>query len=487
MATLADIDQQDQRNPQNPINAPTAGTSAPGTAQGGQQGAGSAAPNQSPVSQNINPQSAAGYTDVSAYLNANPQGGQQIANQAAQNLGQTYSTTKGAIDTSAGAANAAIAGGYTPQNTDLINQVASNPVAAASNPANIGAFQGQLNDVYGGPTSWADMGTLQGQVGQAQQQGNLFTKPGGTNILAQTVENQLNPGQTSTGINQLDALLLSGTPGAMQTIQNAARPFSTLGDYLNTQNTGIAGNIGQAQTAAGQTAQAAQNALTTGQQTEAGTINQNLQDLQSQINNYNTTLGTNKTAAESSVNKLVDQFGNFLGGQQFATWTPTRTATQGVGNASTFLAQPGNPGLPGANINAIPGMNAATMANATTPQDLATINALQSLAGNQNWNPAPGVTQAQPLTIPTGNPYGQQTTDFANSLYNYLGNTSFGAPVNNPLGQGGFGWLPATSGMVGQQSTSSGLANPELQSLINNINALRGAGPQIANSSIRGI
>ncbi len=249
---------QDEENQQ----PTTGGTSAAGT------GAGVAGANSAPkaptsnVQQNVAPQQNQGYTDVASYLNANQQGGNQLGSQVASNLSNQYNTTKQGIDTSAGSANKAVQSGYIPENTQLIQQVASNPTAAAGDSNLSSQFQGQLNDTYGGPTSWADYGTQQGNVNQATQNAGLLGKPGGNNVLIQQVENQTQPGHISQGINALDTMLFSGNQGAVNQAKQAAAPINTLNDYLNAANTGVLGNISAGQQGAQQASQDALNAFT---------------------------------------------------------------------------------------------------------------------------------------------------------------------------------------------------------------------------------
>jgi len=262
---MATLQNQNANDPNSPNNFPTTGgTSSAGNAQTGAGASGSASGQQptSPVQQNVAPQAGQGYTDVSAYLNANQSGGNQLGTQVAGNLTNQYNTTQQGIDTSVNNANQSINAGYTPENTQLIQQVASNPTGTAADQNQLNAFQGQLNDTYGGPTSYADYGTQQANVATAQQYGNLLNTPGGNNVLIQDVENQLNPGQTSQGINTLDTLLFSGNPNAVQTAQTAAAPLTSLTDYLNQANTGVTNNIAGAQNAAAQTSQDALNAFT---------------------------------------------------------------------------------------------------------------------------------------------------------------------------------------------------------------------------------
>jgi hypothetical protein len=213
------------------------------------------------VQQNAAPQNGSGYTDVSTYLNANQQGGAQLGNQVAQNLNTGYNQVQSDIGNSVNTAQSAINSGYTPENTQLIQQVASNPTGAVNDPNQLSGFTGQLNDQYTGPTSWADQGTLAGEVQTAQQNANI-SNPGTANVLTQQVEQQLNPGQTSQGINSLDTLLLTGNPNAVNTVQQAAAPYAGLTDYLNQQGTNVGNAITGAQSNAAQASQDALNAFT---------------------------------------------------------------------------------------------------------------------------------------------------------------------------------------------------------------------------------
>ena len=307
MATIQDPNEQTQPGSTGSgVNQPISGTGAAGTAQGNQTSAGASGPNQNPVSsvqQNAAPQAGSGYTDVSAYLNANPSGGTSIGNSVANNLTQGYNQTVGNINTSANTANSAVNSGYIPENTQLIQQVAANPTSAASDPNQTSAYQAQLNDTYSGPANWADYGNLQGQVSSAQQNANLLNTPGGNNVLVQQVENQQNPGQTSQGVNTLDTLLFGGNPNAVQTAQTAAQPYSTLNNFLDTQNTGITNSIAGAQNNAAQTSADALNAFTGSN----GTLT-NLN------NTVNQTAATDLTNAQNQQTQLAADISNLYGG-----------------------------------------------------------------------------------------------------------------------------------------------------------------------------
>lgn len=256
MAIINDDNNPDQQNQPQPGQEPTAGTSAPSGSGSGVAGQNQMMPGKSNVENNA--QNQAGYTDVGAYLNANQAGSEKMGQDVATNLTNRYNQTKSGIDTSAQDLQKQVTAGYTPENTDLIKQVAANPTAAAGNQDQLSAFQSQLNDVYGGPLGWGDFGTQQGKVNEAQQYGSLSKTPGGMNVYAQELEGP----QASQGVNQLDTMLLQGNTGAMQKIQGAANPFNTLNNYLNTQNTAANTAIRGGQTAAQNASQGALNAFT---------------------------------------------------------------------------------------------------------------------------------------------------------------------------------------------------------------------------------
>jgi hypothetical protein len=315
MATIAQQNQDEENQNQTPT---TGGAGGAGTG-GNTSGQGGAAAPVSNVQQNAAPQNNQGYTDVGSYLNANQQGAGQLGQQVSQNLTNKYNDTKQGVDNSYNQFQGQVNQGYTHENTDLINQVASDPLSAASNSDLSSQFGSQLNDVYGGPNNWADFGNQQGNINQAQQYGSLTKTPGGLNVLTQQVEGQ-NGGPQSQGINQLDTLLLGGTPGATQQIQSAADPYKGLNDYINQQNTAGTQAIGQAQTAANQTSQDALNAFV-GQNGTLTNLN----------NTINTATSTAQQQAEAQNEAVRQQLANLYGGQAVDT-TASSLGTYGGGS-----------------------------------------------------------------------------------------------------------------------------------------------------------
>lgn len=261
---MATVNNQNNQEDQTNLSGPTpvAGTGGAPSGSGTGKSGVSGGANQSPVQQNSAAQNQSGYTDVGSYLNANQAGSSQMGQDVAGNLTNQYNQTKQGVAQSANDLINQTNQGYTKENTDLIKQVAADPNAAANNAGTLAQFQGQLNDTYAGPTSWGDYGAQQGNVANAQQYGSLANTPGGLNVYAQQLEGQKGTGQTSQGINQLDSLLLQGSPDAQASIKAAADPYATLGDYLNQQNTAATGAIQAGQTGAQNASQDALNAFT---------------------------------------------------------------------------------------------------------------------------------------------------------------------------------------------------------------------------------
>lgn len=288
--------------------ANTAGASSTSVQAPNSAGTGVAAAPTSPISQNVAPNQSQGYVDVSSYLDANREGAGQLADKVAQNLTDQYNTTKSGIDTSAQTLADQVNKGYTPQDSNLVNSALSNPTGFVQDPNNVAGFQKQLNDSYTGPNSWSDLGTLQGTVNDAQQSGNLFKTPGGTNVLAQKVEGN----NTSQGINQLDALLLGSDPTAAATIKTASDPFNTLNDYINAKNTDLTGQISNAQGSAAAASQAAQTGLTGAENTLTGNLTDAQKTAEAQRQQYNTNIASLKNLF-IPVQQSLEGFGSSIG------------------------------------------------------------------------------------------------------------------------------------------------------------------------------
>jgi hypothetical protein len=307
-----------------------------------------------------------------------------MGSDVAGNLSTKYNQTQGGINQSANDVINQVNQGYTKSNSDLISQVAANPTAAASNPDTLSQFQGQLNDTYTGPTSWADQGTQQGNVANAQQYANLSTTPGGLNVYAQELEGP----QASQGVNQLDTMLLGGSPTAMGSIKAAADPYSTLTDYLNSQGTGITNAIGQGQSAAQNASQGALDAFT---------------GANGAYTNLNNQIGNETAAATTAQQAGAQQQKDILAGINSGTLNPDQLKALGMtsdqygalnaaeqrANTGQYMTAPnfGNMSATGTtDLGQYLNQNAGTAPQAGTvasPQEYAQMNAIQQLLGSK--------------------------------------------------------------------------------------------------------
>jgi hypothetical protein len=255
MAFVSEDNQQQNGTPgpaQNPLasQAPVATTSAPGAGPGKGSGTpGGAAQAQTQPFQNLQ-----------AYLTANaPQitnQGTQIANQ----LSSQYGATTGAVDQAAQNVQGQVTAGTTAPNQALVNQAAANPTEFVTDPNNVAAFQKQLAGGYSGPANMEgtdQYGTAAKAVQDAvTQAGQVNTTSGLENYVRGT---ERNPTQ---GESLLDTVLLQGNPNAIQTVQNAAKPFTGLNDYLGQATTTTDAAIQKAITDAQNQAQAVQAQFT---------------------------------------------------------------------------------------------------------------------------------------------------------------------------------------------------------------------------------
>lgn len=247
-----DPNAQDQNQQQNQAAQPNAmmTSSAPGAGPGSSAGK-STAPQATPSQP---------FQNLQAYLSANAPQVQQQADQISGNLNTQYGQVKSDVNNAQSDFGNQVQGGYAQPNPDITNQAETNTTAFAGNPDNVKAFQNLYNDTYTGPSNFESTtpyGALNTEVtGAANNATNFNTLPG-----MQTYFQGQNPNATQGG-NTLDAVLLSGTPGAYNEVKQAAQPFGGLSDYLtNATNTADQG-VTAAQKTAADTASGLQNAFT---------------------------------------------------------------------------------------------------------------------------------------------------------------------------------------------------------------------------------
>lgn len=281
--------EQDKLNQQSPLNQPPTTGAAVGTA-----GAGDKTPNQ--PSSSVAP---APFTNLGSYLQVNAPQIQGMAEKVSGQLGQTYETAKGAVDTGAQAIQNQITSGYAAPNQALVEQAAANPTQFAATPENVAAFQAQYGNQYTGPASaevTPDYTTTQGAVQKAVNEAATLGNYGGLqSYLTKNLET--NPTQA---MSALDTALLNQSPEAISQINAQAARFPSLTEYLNQIVAEQNKNIEGAKKTAAETAESTQNKFIG----EGGVIPSFQSDLAQR-------LAEARTAAETQGKAAVGALGDF--------------------------------------------------------------------------------------------------------------------------------------------------------------------------------
>jgi hypothetical protein len=365
---------------QNDPNAQQPATTTPGAAM--QQlpttssgaGAGATGTNTTPAG---SPQGAAAVPnttqappvqDLQAYLTANQPQAVQMGQNIAGNLQNTATQVTGDIAADQAAADANVQASNVQPNSQLITEAVANPTQFVQDPNNVSAFQALENANYTGPATYES--TPQYQAAQAEVQNAENTAP---NINTNAGVEQLVAGQETNptlGMENLDQLLLQGTPAAMAPIAAAEQPVQALPTTLVNETTAEDQAIQQAIANDMVAPQAVNAAFLTGPNAVVPAFETNLQNElaneQAGINTYNTGLN----------NLLQEQIG---------TWNPSMgQAITNYENASGFTI----PTTIGGYANDLIGtpQGAATMATTATPEDYETEAALAQLLGSNFTN-----------------------------------------------------------------------------------------------------
>lgn len=291
------VEQQEVQQDDGP-SAPAMTSSAPGSGPGSSAGK-STAPQANPAQP---------FQNLQSYLSANAPQVNQQATKIAGDLSNQYGQVTGQVNQAQQDFGNQVKGGYVQNDSNLTNQAIADPTSFVSNPDNIRAFQALYNDMYRGPQNFEST-TPYGELSQnvtkaASSAGNFKTLPG-----MQTYFQSQNPNSTRGG-NTLDAVLLQGNRDAYGKVQDAAKPFSTLSDYLSNATSTANAGVTAAQKEASDISSGLKNKFVG----EQGII----PTFQSDLNNR---LASTKAGAQSNAEKLMQDF--LAGGS--ATPNPTLT------------------------------------------------------------------------------------------------------------------------------------------------------------------
>ena len=324
---------------------------------------------------------------LSAYLNANQPQATALAGQIAGSVGNQVNTAQQAV---LPAVNT-----YTGQLTNVPTNAAVNQEVQTApsqmSAADQATYEQELAAANNAPNSAGTFETtapyqsLTSQIQSAVEQANLWN----VGNDPATIASQMAPFETnnaSTGDTTLDAILLSQTPAAAQTLQAAAAPAANLQSYLNTEagaaDTALQNSIASDQATTQAATQASDqyvsnltttlnNAVATAQAAALQGNDSILQDLQ------NNTL---TPADQATLGITNDQLAGLETQLQLAE-TPQAVISQGAGQYE------GN--APTQNINLLAYLNqqdpnaAITAANTATPQEYSDLAALENMMGSE--------------------------------------------------------------------------------------------------------
>jgi hypothetical protein len=359
------------------------------------------------------PQAGGQFGSLNQYLTANQGQAQPLANTITNGINNQYNTLNNQNQSTLSGISQQVSANAAPtqaQTNATIAQESANPVSFANNPGNVANFQNLLNASYAGPASAESTTGYENQqnaINSAISAGNnaVGTEAGRENLLSQ---NEATP---TTGVTALNSAILSQSPQALSSIENAYQPFSGLLTNLQSGASATDQQIAANQANATQDAAAANAAI----------ANQT-QGLNTAVNNELTNANDQNQAFTNNYNGLVSGFG--VGGnltpQQINELGITPEQYQALQNQVALAGQSQYMTAPNFGAASTPSQinndqyltqesaPAAVTANqVATPQQFQTLMALMSLNGGQaptgavlNPNDA---SQAGTYTAPTLN------------------------------------------------------------------------------------
>ena len=360
------LEEKNQKDPYGRlVPAGVPGTPSIGAGGGAVQPTGTQS-NPSTESPASGPQPEQKFATVQDYLGANQQQGEQLGQNFTAKLGDTAnqerSTIAGAADTAKNDINA----NNIAFDSNIVNTAVNDPTKVANDPGQLDSFLKQWNASYKGPESFeasTSYGTAADAATKANEKGEQLKTAGGQQQLLQDEY-----GVYGQGNKGLDQALLQ-TSSSYPKVQDQAKEFGTIQDYLRQQ--------------AGDVNAAAKTAKTTTEQTKASTQTPFANKLTEFQGDINSRVGAARTQADAGNTIKRD-----LASGDSASLTKDLAAA-GISNTDTesisqYLSQLNNeyqqkPDL----INyytANPSVD-VNPANVATPEDYAKASAYQKLTG----------------------------------------------------------------------------------------------------------
>jgi hypothetical protein len=184
------------------------------------------------------------FTDVSSYLDANKDQGQQLANQVGQNLQQEGQGAQQAADQAVGSFESAVDAGTMRPNQDEVNAAAANPTEYAKDNDKAVKFTAAATGTYNGPSKLEELNDYldaQNKTKKATQDFGLVDTDSGQRQLVGALEKNPTNGQAA-----FDQMIFGQNPDAVQKVKDTVSGFGDLNNYLSGKSTAAASFADQA-------------------------------------------------------------------------------------------------------------------------------------------------------------------------------------------------------------------------------------------------
>lgn len=264
------------------------------------------------------PSSSGLFTNLSAYLNANPTGGTSVEQTAAAPITNAVNTGTTALQNASTGFNNAVTSGTDSYNPSLVSSFVSNPSGAS--PTDVTNLENQVAGKYTGPTSFEGTSygtTAQNAIQTASEQANLANTAGGQEqLLRESNANQ--PTQYTNGGLNLDQFLMAASPDASSALSNTAAGATQLASSLGTATTNN------------------DAAVTAAQNTSTATGAQTTQDITNAENAMQTNLTNTATADQTAAQKQYSDLQAAL--QKANNWNPQTVASTLQGPQAALTA-----------------------------------------------------------------------------------------------------------------------------------------------------
>lgn len=249
------------------------------------------------VSQNANPStpSTSGqFTNINAYLNANPTAANSLGDTIANTINTSTKNAGSTIDNANTAFGNEVTAGTSVYDPNLVNSAISNPTGFVKNNDNLTKLTQLQSGTYSGPTDYSQ--TNDAQRALAAQANSNETANLGTTAAGREELLQEQPGQaTSAGGLNLNQFLVQNNPDALAKVQTATNNAGSINPQFSS---------GEA--AAGNTVTGGQNISTATGQKVTTDLNKGLEDYRTKIANEVTAANTKANSAQQNAIDAVN-------------------------------------------------------------------------------------------------------------------------------------------------------------------------------------